>query len=235
MTCRAPDPLEGRPAPPSAGPPSSGAPLLATRLRPLTAADLGPLARAQRRHFPGNVIGRFGDPLHTTYLRSFLGTPTATAVVAESVDGPVGYALGVLGTVEHRARVRRRYGVALLVAAVLAVVRHPRLGTGMLRRRWALRSAARASSGPAAPVDTRRLAVLSHVAVEAPARGTGTAARLVDDFLDRARRARCDAAVLAVRRDNTRALAFYEKHGWRRVAERSTFDGRDLCLYEREL
>lgn len=227
------EPVDGVPVSAPAPTTGSATPLLTTRLRPLTTSDLGPLARAQRRHFPHNVIGRFGDPLHATYLRSFLDAPTATAVVAESVDGPVGYALGVLGTVEHRAHVKRRWGLALLLAAGLAIVRHPRLGGGLLRRRLQLRRAARPATE--VPPDTRTLAVLSHVAVEPHARGTGAAARLVEDFLDRAREAGCDAATLAVRRDNDRAVRFYAKHGWHRVAERSTFDGRDLLLYEREL
>ena len=57
------------------------------------------------------------------------------------------------------------------------------------------------------------------------ARGTGAAGRLISDGLDRIRMAGHKQAVLDVIPENGRAIAFYEKMGWKRKAvETATVD-----------
>jgi ribosomal protein S18 acetylase RimI-like enzyme len=53
--------------------------------------------------------------------------------------------------------------------------------------------------------------------VSAPARGSGVAARLIDDGEARLAAAGVDTAWLACAIGNDRAARFYEKRGWRRV------------------
>jgi GNAT superfamily N-acetyltransferase len=53
--------------------------------------------------------------------------------------------------------------------------------------------------------------------VSAAARGTGVAARLIDDAEARIAQSGADTAWLACAIGNERAARFYEKHGWHRV------------------
>jgi len=67
-----------------------------------------------------------------------------------------------------------------------------------------------------------------------PWQGAGVAAALMQWFLDAARSAAAPAAVLTVWENNSRALAFYRRHGFREVGEYTFMTGnqadRDLVL-----
>lgn len=224
--------------------------------------DVRVLVDLHRTYFPGNVIGRLGRPLLRVYYRGLVDSPYALvlgvggpgAVVAGTGDRPLAYVAGVLDTAQHRRWVRRHQAPALLGAVLLAVVLHPVLAAGLVRRRVGLLGARvpvrlrrRPSAGPAVPrprtpeesagpasAPLLPVGVVSHLAVVTSARGRGHAARLLDAFDDAARRAgtrRLAVATLAT----GGAAGLYEARGWQRVAERRTFDGRDLLLYERTL
>jgi ribosomal protein S18 acetylase RimI-like enzyme len=70
--------------------------------------------------------------------------------------------------------------------------------------------------------------VIGDLYVEAPARGTGLARDLVDRAVERARTAECRELALDVDADNGRALAFYEKLGFRAHRYRMTASLDDL-------
>ncbi|MDT9592669.1 GNAT family N-acetyltransferase [Nocardioides zeae] len=214
--------------------------------------DLDVVVRLHRRAFPDNVVGRFGGALLERYYRSFVTSPEAVATVATDDEGaPVGYLVGVLATDHHRRWVREHHLRALLAAALPALLQHPVLAAGLLRRRLVVRLRAlagrlrpRAAGGTVvevaptvdgssvARVRPGPVAVLSHVAVEPGARGGGAGSSLIDHFEQVAERRGAARMCLATAEDGG-AGALYERRGWRLQARRRTFDGRHLRIYER--
>ncbi|MDF9714606.1 GNAT family N-acetyltransferase [Nocardioides sp. ChNu-153] len=218
--------------------PGAGAPERAVGLRPMGGDDLELVLGLHRSAFPDNVIGRFGGGLLAAYYRTFLDGPHALAVVATGPDGaPVGYLVGVLATDRHRRWVRAHRLRPLLLAGVPALLLHPRLACGVLRRRVVLRLRRRSTRVVTAerPVPAGAaagpVAVLSHVAVLPEARGAGAGVGLVAHFEVEAVRSGARRLCLATL-DEGGAGGLYERRGWQLHARRRTFDGRFLRLYE---
>jgi ribosomal protein S18 acetylase RimI-like enzyme len=97
--------------------------------------------------------------------------------------------------------------------------------------------------GPTAdrePVDDPRqwsppkVAVLTHVTVAEDARGAGVGGRLVQGFVERARRAGAREVRLITEADGA-AARFYWSLGWTRRARRRASDGSEVEEYVREL
>lgn len=202
-------------------------------LRRMGLGDLAYVMDLHRRAFPTNVVGRLGSRLLKAYYRTFLDGPEVWAEVA-TVDGePVGFLVGVLDVGPYQRHRRTDHGVALAAAGVFAVFQNPLLVTVLvLRRVRRLLGRIRHHTARDA-ADTRRLAVLSHVAVEGSYRELGVGGALVEAFVAAARGACADAATLATLDDG--AGPFYERRGWIQGSRSQTADHRTIRIYELRL
>lgn len=218
-------------------------------MRELSEADLAIVVDLHLAAFPSNVWSRLGGRLLRTYLLLFLQSPHASALAALApgtdqqtrYDGsqpPAGYLVGVLDTQRHRQWVRRHGMSRLAWALPGALVRHPLLLAGLLRRRLAIvarrtRSAPETTTATAAP-RPGPTAVLSHIAVDPTHRGHGLGEAMVRRFLSDAETAGARHAFLATLEDGG-AGAWYESRGWALDARRQTFDGRWIRIYRHGL
>ena len=204
-------------------------------IRRMGLADLEFVVDEHLAHFPDNVFGQMGRRFLTEYYRTFLDGPHANAVVAAVGPARVGYLVGVLDVHEHRRLVRRFHFRRLAWYAGAALVRRPRMASGLMRRRLAVRLAALRSSVRAAAVAPAHVAVLSHVAVRPDARGLGLGTSMILQFVERASNEGAVTVSVATRAGESGAGGLYEQLGWKLTNERDTFDGRRIALYDLDL
>ncbi|MFA9444157.1 GNAT family N-acetyltransferase [Egicoccus sp. AB-alg6-2] len=208
-------------------------------VRPAEPRDLRATARIHRAQLPDGFFARLGCGFLRSYHRTFLQSEHAIALVAGDAGRPQGFLVGTLSNRDHYRRVVRRYGPGLAGRGLLALSVRPPLAWLFLRTRvrrylrWVLRyplrhlgrtgatadppaetparadSAARDDADPVGP----RIAVLTHVAVDAVSQGSGAGRALVTAFLDAAREAGADEARLVTASPGP-AERFYERMGW---------------------
>lgn len=205
----------------------------AVTVRRMGLQDLPFAVRAHLQHFPEGFFVKLGPRYLEKYYRTYLDGPLACALVAEA-DGEVcGYLTGVLRGAEHRRLLLEHHGVALGLAGVLGMVRHPSaaftFATTRLRRYL---TALRAQRRPVRVGDSEVSAVLAHIVVREPHRCRGIGSSLVEEFLTQARDAGCTRASLVTSAGPCGAGAFYEHSGWRSIPGVVARDGRVLLRYE---
>lgn len=209
-------------------------------VREMKPVDLVFAAELHMRFFPDGFFPRLGRAFLIEYYRSFLDSPTATAIVAERDGAPCGYLVGMLNPVAHRREVVRRHGRRLALRAVGSLAVRPRLAVEFTRTRLhrygralfrqARPGAARPGTpGPSAP------AVLSHVAVADPFRAAGAGTALVEHLVASARAAGRESVCLVTRSGDDGAGPFYTRLGWTLSGTRHTDDGLSLDYYTRSL
>ena len=192
-----------------------------------------------RENFPDNVMGRLGKGVLHRYYSFFVDSPFATALVVDLGERPVGYLVGVTDTAAHRAWLKRHRKASLAAMATEAAARHPITFVRLLRARARLVLARRLIYAHRPPSDVAAphapgtpIAVLSHLVIVQNFRGQGHGSRLVTAFVEKACVQGALRVAVATAHDDVAAGAFYERHGWRLMRSRSTFDGRRIQLYE---
>lgn len=203
-------------------------------LRPMQPADLPYVLDAHRANFPDNLVGRLGDGFLDRYYRCFLIGHHSVATIAEWNGEISGYLTGVVDAHRHRRLVMERHGRPMALLALRGLMVHPLLAVTLVVRR-SRKFARRAMRRDAGSRNGERIAVLSHVAVSADARGLGIGEALIRDFVERARAAGAVRACLATRDGPDGAGPYYERRGWTLVSQRRTVDGRPIRLYEFDL
>lgn len=183
-------------------------------LRLMTVGDVVWSAQLHRAALQGFFV-HLGHGFMQRYHRSFVESPHAVALVAESDVGRIGFAIGTLDDAAHYRHVVRRRGLPLAASACSAFLRRPRLLTTFLRTRlvrYALavrrlgRRPAPGTVGGSASDDQ----VLVHLAVSDVHRGAGAGRVLVTGFeLIVAGTGGATVSTLT-----TDATAFYESIGW---------------------
>lgn len=200
-------------------------------------ADTAVTARLHARWLTRGFFPRLGPRFLRTYHASFVRGPAAVALVATVDQTPAGFLVGTLDNERHYRWVTRHHAFRLALAGLLGLVRDPALLAWFLRtraRRYARSLWRRLRGRPArSPGDdpthrpgdaTGPIAVLTHVAVEADARGSGVGRALVERFVDRARTSgACEVRLISPL--TTQAPAFYRALGWIPVGRRPASDG----------
>jgi ribosomal protein S18 acetylase RimI-like enzyme len=224
------------------------------RIRPARRADLAHTARLHEHELPEGFFARIGWRFLRTYHAAFARSPQATVLVAEGDDGRLrGMLVGTLDNAAHYRWTMRRQGLRLAAAGLRGLVTHPPLAAEFIRTRVGRygRAVARSlrpgrGSGGARPATPARpaaaegeaaaakVAVLTHVAVAEDARGAGAGRRLVEGFVERARRAGADEVRLITEADGP-AARFYGSLGWRRRGRRRASDGSEVEEYVQPL
>lgn len=186
----------------------------------MTAADLRFVVLLHRSSLAHGLFPALGPRFLRAYLHTYATSPFGLAYLALLDGAPVGYLVGTVDEAAHVRYVLRRRGFRLMLLGVTALLLRPRLAWRFVRTRAKryvtagtrlARSGAQASpaAGSAEPV-----AVLSHIAVSAPARGSGVGGVLVERFVEDARSAGAVAARLLTKGDKGGAIGFYESLGW---------------------
>ena len=215
-------------------------------VRRLLAGDLAAAAQMQARELADGFLAQLGPGFLRVYLQTFLDTPGAVALTADSADGQfAGFLVGSTAVGHNRVALRRHWK-RLLPAGAAALLSHPRLLLPFLRTRAVRYVRAAVTALKPRPAATEvaserttepttaagRPAVLLHVVVGPDERGQGVGAALVQAFVDAAREAGCGRAVLvSIGGDKD----FYVRQGWQRLAARQDDDGRVVVTYGRTL
>jgi ribosomal protein S18 acetylase RimI-like enzyme len=185
-------------------------------VRPLEPRDLPAVARLHGEALPHGFLARLGQRFLRAYDATFADSPHAIALVADVGGHPLGFILGVLDPVSHRAWLRRERRARLAVLGFLGLAARPGVAVHFARTR--MTRYARAWRGaPGGVTDGTRLqpvAVLSHIAVEEGGRGLGAGRVLVDAFVAAARAAGASEARLLTAKADEGASAFYRRLGW---------------------
>lgn len=190
----------------------------ARAVRSLVGPDTAITAHIHVRELPEGFFPRLGERFLRVYHRTFIDSPSAVALVAQS-DGQIqGFLVGVLDPGAHGAHVLRRWGPRLAAAAALAMLTRPRLLAEFLRTRlgryarglWRRR---RSGVTGGASVVPGSWAVLSHVAVAASCRGSGVGAALVERMHQDVVAARAAGVVLLTAADGP-GPGFYARLGY---------------------
>lgn len=210
------------------------APRAAASLRPADRKDLDFCTALQARTLGHGFFVALGPRFLRSYNATFLDSPHAMALVATLGEHPVGALMGVLDTRAHRRWTVRHRGVRLAVGGIGALLTRPRPALRFARTRIVryARSWARHRRGGGAATgvddDEQMIAVLSHVAVLAGARGTGSGGRLVRAFVEAAGRAGAQRVTLVTLEGERGADEFYAKLGWERGGSHQTPEGDSL-------
>jgi len=181
------------------------------------------MASAHVAAFPGEFMTEMGRRWLVALYRQYVRGEDGIALVACEDDTGRVVGLVVGGAPSLRTQflrgARLRYPHLLMWRFLTSkVVRKKMLShlLGKLRPRRGRRSAAVAEQP--APLPANHASLLS-ICVIPEYRGTEAASGLIEAFQDKSRLAGYEAIELTVRSANARAMAFYEKHGWRRTGE----------------
>ncbi|WP_264795804.1 GNAT family N-acetyltransferase [Arthrobacter mangrovi] len=180
------------------------------------------------------------------------GGPDGGAPAGGAPAEPIGFLVGSTDQVRHVAEVVRRHRVGLAFGGLVALAGRPRLAAHFIRTRGRsylsriFRNAnargrqpadSAASGAPAAAVTTAadQVAVITAVAVDNAARGSGAGQLLVERFLEEARAAGAPRAELVAMLGEGSAAPFYDRLGWIAVGEHSSRDGSLARTYRYNL
>jgi glycosyltransferase involved in cell wall biosynthesis/ribosomal protein S18 acetylase RimI-like enzyme len=180
-------------------------------VRPARTADAAAMARLHAGGMPDAFLPTLGHRFLTRLYRALATDPQAVALVAENVDGVVGFAAGVVSVGGFYRRFARRHGAAAALAAA------PRLARPTVLRRLleTVRYPAQAGDGGARLPDAELLSI-----AVAPERRAGGAGRALADGVLRglAERGATEIKVV-VGAANDGANDFYARVGFRHAGQ----------------
>jgi glycosyltransferase involved in cell wall biosynthesis/ribosomal protein S18 acetylase RimI-like enzyme len=189
------------------GPPTAPAPDSPVVIRPARTTDAAAMARLHTGAMPDAFLPTLGHGFLTRLYRALATDPQAVALVAERVDGVVGFAAGVVSVGGFYRRFARRHG------AVAALAAAPRLARPSVLRRLleTVRYPAQAS-GTGGPLPD---AELLSIAVAPQCRTGGTGRALADGVLRGLAERGAEEIKVVVGAANGGANDFYARVGFR--------------------
>ncbi len=208
-------------------------------IRKAQPSDARDMAALHRDRLPHGFFAALGLPYLAVYHRSFMASFNAVSLVACRDGQVVGLLAGAINAHAHQRLTIRQSGVRLASVGLVALLLRPRLAAQFLGTRGVryLRGLAKAlrprgqsrSSGPPAGGGHGDVAVLTHIAVDEDAEGSGAGTALVEAFVNRVRASGAAQRIELVTLTDGGASAFYERLGWVGGAEYL----RDGSLYRR--
>lgn len=189
---------------------------------------------------PHGLFPRMGRRFVAHWHRAHVASPHGVGYVAVRDGEPVGFALGSTDRAAHVAWILSHRRRRLVVAAVPALARRPRLAWTFVRTRAAayarrlLRPGGRVVTAPVVTGPTpvaRPVAVLEAVAVLPEVRGQRIGSRLVDLVLADASRSGADRVELVTKDGEGGAAGFYERGSWERLGRHEDRDGDGVLRF----
>lgn len=213
-------------------------------MRPLGRKDLAFAASLHVRSLPHGLFPRLGEPFLRRYYSTFVRSPWAIGLVAESDGRRIGVVVGTVDDGAHYRFVARRCWLPLAASAVASLATRPRVALWFVRtrgRRYARgftrlvsqRRHPRTASTEGVALPPRQ-GVLSHVVVEEDARGGGAGGELVAAFVEWAER-RGTTHLRLVTHATDGAAEFYRRLGWSCAGPRAGLDSAAWTEFRLEL
>jgi glycosyltransferase involved in cell wall biosynthesis/GNAT superfamily N-acetyltransferase len=186
-------------------------------LRPARPSDAATMARLHTDGMPDAFLPTLGRPFMARLYRALAADPQAVALVAESVDGVVGFAAGVSSVGGFYRRFARSHGPAAVAAAAPRLIRP----TVAMRLLETVRYPARTVAGKGRLPDAELLSI----AVDPPYRAGGTGRALADGVLSGLADRGIDQVKVVVGSANAAANHFYARVGFAHVGQLSVHQG----------
>jgi glycosyltransferase involved in cell wall biosynthesis/ribosomal protein S18 acetylase RimI-like enzyme len=186
-------------------------------IRPATAADAASMARLHTDGMPDAFLPTLGRAFLTRLYRAITADPDAVAMVAEGVDGVVGFAAGVASVGTFYRRFARRHGPAAALVAAPRLVR-PVVAWRLLET---VRYPGQADAGDGRLPDAELLSI----AVDPAWRAGGTGRALADGVLAGLAERGVGELKVVVGAANTGANRFYAKVGFREAGNLTVHQG----------
>jgi glycosyltransferase involved in cell wall biosynthesis/ribosomal protein S18 acetylase RimI-like enzyme len=190
-------------------------------VRPATAADAAAMARLHADGMPEAFLPTLGPRFLARLYRALAADPEAVALVAEGVDGVVGFAAGVTSVGGFYRRFARAHGPAAALAAA------PRLARPSVARRLleTVRYPAQEPGGDGNGDGRLPDAELLSIAVAPGFRAGGTGRALADGVLAGLAGRGVDDIKVVVGAANQGANRFYAKVGFREAGQLTVHQG----------
>jgi ribosomal protein S18 acetylase RimI-like enzyme len=185
-------------------------------IRPATAADAGAMARLHADGMPEAFLPTLGPRFLARLYQALAADPDAVALVAEGVDGVVGFAAGVPSVGGFYRRFARGHGPAAALAAAPRLVR-----PGVARRLLETVRYPAAGNGHGPMPDAELLSI----AVAPGWRAGGTGRALADGVLEGLAGRGVDDIKVVVGAANQGANRFYAKVGFREAGQLTVHQG----------
>jgi glycosyltransferase involved in cell wall biosynthesis/ribosomal protein S18 acetylase RimI-like enzyme len=185
-------------------------------IRPATAADAAAMARLHADGMPEAFLPTLGPRFLARLYRALAADPDAVALVAEGVDGVVGFAAGVPSVGGFYRRFARGHGPAAALAAAPRLVR-----PGVARRLLETVRYPAAGNGHGPMPDAELLSI----AVAPGWRAGGTGRALADGVLEGLAGRGVDDIKVVVGAANQGANRFYAKVGFREAGQLTVHQG----------
>jgi len=205
-------------------PPVGGAVPGPAVVRPATPADAVAMARLHADGMPGAFLPTLGPRFLARLYRALATDPEAVALVAEGVDGVVGFAAGVTSVGGFYRRFARGHGPAAALAAAPRLVR-PSVARRLLET---VRYPADADGNGHLPD-----AELLSIAVAPAFRADGTGRALADGVLAGLAGRGVDDIKVVVGAANQGANRFYAKVGFREAGQLTVHQGTPSIVWIR--
>jgi len=207
-------------------------------VRPMTAADLRVTAVLHRELLPHGLFPLLGERFVVRWHETFIRSDAAWAAVATRRDSSdvIGFLLGDIDHRRYLAEVLTGHRRDLLRLGLWGLLRDPRLAAHFLRTRtvsYARRLLRRTPPAAGARPGAGPTAVLSAVAVDPAARGSGAGRALVEEFGRVADAAGCGKTMLVTRVGAEGAGDFYGRLGWEAGTVHRDRDGHLVQTFAR--
>lgn len=171
------------------------------------------------------------------YLRTFVSSPFAIALIAERAGEPIGYLVGTEDDRAHYGHVIRTNWPSLAPRGLVALLVRPAIALRFARTRAAryARGAVRLTGKAVSHGPLVKDASLTHMAVSAQCRSQGAGEALVNGLLENLSQSNVAGVRLLTRSGSDGAARFYEKLGWCLVEEFTDQDGLEWQRYRIDL
>jgi ribosomal protein S18 acetylase RimI-like enzyme len=222
---------------PAPAPAQEQSPAPAPRPRTATERDLAGIVACHMAAFPGQLMRELGPTWLAGLYRHYLRHPQGLSLVTEQSGRVLGFCVG--GHPHIRAEFVKtaplRYAHVILGRVFVSpVVRQRALGTfATLFQKKQNHPDAQAAAHAEAARRGVRLGTLLSIGVLPAARGSDVAGCLIEAFADACAARGYGYLELGVYTSNTRAIAFYQRHGWEKIGECGTSSQFGLNLAAR--
>jgi ribosomal protein S18 acetylase RimI-like enzyme len=193
------------------------------QIEPLTASFVNEVVDIHIKAFPTFFLSFLGPRFLREFYASFLADPVGMGFVAcEANKKVIGAVVGPLAPSGYFRRLLKRRWWAFCLAGTGAVFKRPSCVVRLLR---AVFYRGEPPSGPAR-------ALLSSIAVSPTAQGRGVGKKLVERWVEEARKRGAQGCYLTTDAENNDAVnGFYRSLGWKVEATYPTPEGRKMNRY----
>lgn len=192
-------------------------------IRPLEKNDLKSVVDVHLSSFPGFFLSSLGDRFLSHFYSGICSAPEGIAFVYLNIaETPAGFVAGTSNPRGFYTRLLKRDWLKFAMASILPVLKKPSIVSRI----------ARAVSHPSENPLGDDVAGLFSIGVLPELQGSGAGKKLVQAFLQEAKKRGCKRVFLTTDRDNNEVVnSFYQKLGFAIERQYTTPEGRRMNEY----